>query len=51
MRAQVQPYSISVSGATGYVWTIPAGVTALTPLTGSTSLQEFASFTGTGNIV
>ncbi len=45
-------YSIvAIAGATGYSWTIPAGVTALTPLTGSTSISvNFAAFTGTGNI-
>ncbi|MBK9543455.1 MAG: T9SS type A sorting domain-containing protein [Bacteroidetes bacterium] len=45
-------YSIAaVAGATGYTWTVPAGVTPTTPLTGLSITVDFtAGFTNTGNI-
>ncbi|MBK9525079.1 MAG: T9SS type A sorting domain-containing protein [Bacteroidetes bacterium] len=45
-------YSIAaVAGATGYTWTVPAGVTPTTPLTGLSITVNFtAGFTNTGNI-
>ncbi|HNP98388.1 MAG TPA: T9SS type A sorting domain-containing protein, partial [Bacteroidia bacterium] len=45
-------YSIAaVAGATGYTWTVPAGVTPTTPLTGTSITVNFtAGFTNTGNI-